>query len=66
MMIKAGITKDMLNFAIVSVIYFILTYLIFNFLIKKFNIPTPGRAGNYIEMEGEQDKKERKNNRKRG
>lgn len=60
MMIKAGITKDMLNFAIVSVIYFILTYLIFNFLIKKFNIPTPGRAGNYIEMEGEQDKKEEK------
>jgi len=60
MMIKAGITKDMLNFAIVSVIYFVLTYLIFNFLIKKFNIPTPGRAGNYIEMEGEQDNKEEK------
>ncbi|AWB30346.1 PTS transporter subunit IIBC [Clostridium botulinum] len=60
MMIKAGITRDMLNFAIVSVIYFVLTYLIFNFLIKKFNIPTPGRAGNYIEMEGEEDKKEEK------
>ncbi len=60
MMIKAGITRDMLNFAIVSVIYFVLTYLIFNFLIKKLNIPTPGRAGNYIEMEGEEDKKEEK------
>lgn len=55
MMINAGITKDIINFVIVSVIYFVLTYIIFTFLIKKFNIPTPGRAGNYIEMEGEEE-----------
>ncbi|KAJ50269.1 PTS system glucose-specific IIC component [Clostridium tetanomorphum] len=60
MMINAGISKDIINFIIATLAYFVVTYLIFSFLIKKFNIPTPGRAGNYIEMEGEEDKKEEK------
>lgn len=60
MMVSAGITKDMINFAIVAVIYFIITYAIFSFFIKKFNIPTPGRAGNYIEMEESDEDEESK------
>ncbi|CAG9612309.1 PTS system glucoside-specific EIICBA component [Bacillus rhizoplanae] len=53
MIIKAGLTRDLINFVVVSVIFFGLNFTIFNFLIKKFNIPTPGRAGNYIDNEDE-------------
>lgn len=49
MLIKAGITMDLVNFAISCVVFFLLNFTIFNFLIKKFNIATPGRRGNYIE-----------------
>ncbi|MGG0277173.1 PTS transporter subunit IIBC [Bacillus rhizoplanae] len=53
MIIKGGLTRDLINFFVVSGIFFTLNYTVFNFLIKKFNIPTPGRAGNYIENEEE-------------
>ncbi|MGG0185488.1 PTS transporter subunit IIBC [Bacillus rhizoplanae] len=53
MIIKGGLTRDLINFFVVSGIFFALNYTVFNFLIKKFNIPTPGRAGNYIENEEE-------------
>lgn len=53
MIIKGGLTRDLINFFVVSGIFFVLNYTVFNFLIKKFNIPTPGRAGNYIENEEE-------------
>lgn len=53
MMINAGLTKDLINFIIVSLAFFGLNFTLFNFLIKKFNLPTPGRAGNYIENEEE-------------
>ena len=33
--------------------FFGLNYGIFNVLIKRFNIPTPGRNGNYIDSESE-------------
>ncbi|HDX9578155.1 TPA: PTS transporter subunit EIIC [Bacillus pseudomycoides] len=51
MIVKAGLTRDLINFFVVSAIFFGLNFTIFNFLIKKFNLPTPGRAGNYIENE---------------
>ncbi|WP_197284424.1 PTS transporter subunit IIBC [Bacillus sp. JCM 19041] len=49
MTVSAGLTMDIVNFLIVSVIFFFLTYFVFNFMIKRFNMPTPGRRGNYIE-----------------
>ncbi|WP_242220769.1 PTS transporter subunit IIBC [Bacillus cereus group sp. BfR-BA-01380] len=51
MIIKGGLTGDLINFVVVSAIFFGVNFAIFNFLIKKFNLPTPGRAGNYIENE---------------
>ena len=44
---------DIVNFAIVAVIFFSLYFVVFNFLIKKFNLATPGRRGNYVEDEEE-------------
>lgn len=51
MLIKAGLTMDIVNFILSCVAFFILNFVVFNFLIKKFNIATPGRKGNYIEEE---------------
>lgn len=51
MSIKAGLGHDVINFIIVCVVFFILSYFVSNFMIKKFNIATPGRLGNYIEDE---------------
>ncbi|PDY48621.1 PTS transporter subunit IIBC [Bacillus pseudomycoides] len=55
MMINAGLTRDLINFVVVSVVFFGLNFTLFNFLIKKFNLPTPGRAGNYIDNEDESE-----------
>ncbi|MCM3735819.1 PTS transporter subunit IIBC [Bacillus cytotoxicus] len=55
MIVKAGLTRDLINFFVVSAIFFGLNFTIFNFLIKKFNLPTPGRAGNYIENEDDSE-----------
>ncbi|MFD3447239.1 PTS transporter subunit IIBC [Microbacteriaceae bacterium 4G12] len=51
MTLKAGLWMDLLNFVIACLIFFVLNYFVANFMIKKFNLPTPGRAGNYIEEE---------------
>ena len=53
MFAKAGIIMDVVNFAICAVIFFGLNYFVFNFLIKKLNLATPGRRGNYVEDEEE-------------
>ncbi|HDT6577903.1 TPA: PTS transporter subunit EIIC [Bacillus cereus] len=53
MMVNAGLTRDLINFVIVSLVFFGLNFTLLNFLIKKFNLPTPGRAGNYIDNEDE-------------
>jgi len=57
MLIKAGLTMDLVNFLISCAVFFLLNYGIFNFLIKKFNIATPGRKGNYIEESSEEESK---------
>ena len=54
MMVHAGLIKDIINFVISCLVFFGLNYGIFSILIKKFNIPTPGRNGNYIESETEE------------
>lgn len=52
---QAGLNADLINFAISCIVFFVLNYVIFNFVIKKFNIATPGRLGNYVEEEFEDD-----------
>ncbi|MEI2368951.1 PTS transporter subunit IIBC [Niallia circulans] len=44
---KAGLGGDVLNFVIVCIVFFIVSYFIANVMIKKFNFSTPGRNGNY-------------------
>ncbi|MEI2665371.1 PTS transporter subunit IIBC [Rossellomorea sp. LJF3] len=51
MIIKAGLWVDLVNFVIACLVFFGLNFAVANFLIKKFNFPTPGRNGNYIEDE---------------
>ena len=51
MFAKAGIIMDVVYFLICGVIFFGLYYFVFNLLIKKFNLATPGRRGNYVEDE---------------
>lgn len=54
MLIKAGLTMDLVNFVLSCIAFFALNFVTFNFLIKKFDIATPGRKGNYIEDGDEQ------------
>lgn len=51
MIVNAGLVGDLINFVIVCVVFFGINFLVFNFCIKQFDIPTPGRKGNYIEEE---------------
>lgn len=55
MMLSAGIGGDVVNFIVTSIAFFLLNFGVFNFLIKKFNIGTPGRNGNYTDEENEAD-----------
>lgn len=45
--IKAGLTQDLINFVICITVFAIVSYFIAGFMIKKFNLATPGRNGNY-------------------
>lgn len=55
MSVKAGLTGDIINFIVAIIIFFIVGYLVANFMIKKFNYTTIGRLGNYIEEENNED-----------
>ena len=55
MMIKAGLLGDLINFVIACVIFCALNFFVFSFLIKKFNIATPGRNGNYIDDDADEN-----------
>ena len=54
MMISAGIGGDLVNFFLVCIVFFGINYGLFRFLIIQFNLPTPGRAGNYIDEKSEE------------
>ena len=54
MMVNAGLTMDIINFILACLAFFGLNFGIFNFAIKKFNIATPGRLGNYNDDETSQ------------
>lgn len=47
MALKAGIGMDLVNFVWVSILFAVLMYFIADFMIKKFNLATAGRNGNY-------------------
>jgi len=47
MAIKAGIGMDLINFIWVSGVFAVAAFLIANFMIKKLNLATAGRNGNY-------------------
>ena len=47
MEIKAGIGMDVINFIWVSILFSVAMFFIANFMIKKFNLATAGRNGNY-------------------
>ncbi|BFU60471.1 MULTISPECIES: PTS transporter subunit IIBC [Rodentibacter] len=47
MAIKAGIGMDVINFIWVSVLFAVAMFFIANFMIKKLNLATAGRNGNY-------------------
>lgn len=49
MMISAGIGGDLINFALACMALFAVNYGLFRVLIVKLNLPTPGRAGNYLD-----------------
>ena len=47
MMLNAGLLGDIINLFLACLVFFALNFGVFNFAIKKFNIATPGRLGNY-------------------
>lgn len=47
MAINAGLTWDVINFIWVSIVFAVGMYLITNFMIRRFNLATAGRNGNY-------------------
>ncbi|MDX8336021.1 MULTISPECIES: PTS transporter subunit IIBC [Cetobacterium] len=57
LMMKAGLYKDLINFVVVSGGFFFANYWLFNVIIKKYDLPTPGRKGNYIDEEEEVSEK---------
>ena len=59
MSVKAGLTGDIINFIVAIIIFFIVGYLVANFMIKKFNYATIGRLGNYIEEEKDENSEEK-------
>ncbi|WP_423216357.1 PTS transporter subunit IIBC [Streptococcus equinus] len=51
MALKAGLGGDLINFAICCILSGVVMYFIADFMIKKFNFATPGRNGNYDDMD---------------
>ncbi len=47
MSIQAGLTGDIINFLIATVVFLAIGYFVANFMIRKFRYATPGRLGNY-------------------
>lgn len=54
MAIQAGLLGDIINFVIACIIFAFIGYFVANFMIKKFNFATPGRLGNYDDMESDE------------
>ena len=55
MALKAGLGGDLINFVICCILSGVVMYFIADFMIKKFNFATPGRNGNYDDMDMDDD-----------
>lgn len=58
MILKAGLGRDVINYIICCIIFFVVGYFICYFMIGKFNFATPGRNGNYLDDANEASTKE--------
>lgn len=55
MSVKAGLMGDLINFVICVLVFFAIGFGVAYLMIKKFNFATPGRLGNYMEEEAEEE-----------
>ncbi len=61
MSVEAGLSRDIINFIISVIIFFVVGYLVAYFMIGKFKFATPGRLGNYSsEGTGEEESGKKK------
>lgn len=59
MSVRAGLTGDIINFFVVTLVFGIVGYLVAYFMIGKFNYATIGRNGNYLDENGSDDESEK-------
>lgn len=55
MSLKAGLGADIVHFIICVVAFFVIGYFVAYFMIGKFKYATPGRLGNYVDENAEED-----------
>ncbi len=55
MSLKAGLGGDIVHFIICVIAFFVIGYFVAYFMIGKFKYATPGRFGNYIDENAEED-----------
>ncbi|CVI70853.1 PTS system glucose-specific EIICBA component [Clostridiales bacterium CHKCI001] len=55
MSLKAGLGGDIVNFIICVIAFFVIGYVVAYFMIGKFKYATPGRMGNYVDENAEED-----------
>lgn len=60
MSVQAGLTGDIINFAICVAAFFVIGYAVAYFMIGKFHFATPGRLGNYTDENAGEDEGESK------
>ena len=53
MSLSAGLGRDLLNFVIASIVFFVIGYFVAYYMIGKFRYATPGRLGNYMDENAE-------------
>ena len=53
MSLKAGLWLDVVNYIWVTLAFAVIMYFVANFMIKRFKFATPGRLGNYTDLDGE-------------
>lgn len=56
MSLKAGLGGDIIHFILCVIVFFIVGYVVAYFMIGKFRYATPGRLGNYLEEEVNEEK----------
>jgi maltose PTS system EIICB or EIICBA component len=55
MSLKAGLWLDVVNYLWVTLAFAVIMYFVSNFMIKRFKFATPGRLGNYTDLDGESE-----------